>query len=206
MMKTAAAAALLGIPVREVTSVASSPAGDVITTHDGVAYLLAAVADAEGKTGLMLLAAPSEASLVAGDPETGTITTWNGFPVFASDELTEAPADGEPPAGPAGDVVDDGLEALTLDELKVIAADLDVQAAGRSNHDKHASLVAGIRAKRAEPACQIGVAQAAIAAELDELTDAELAERAEHLGVDVVDDRDDLIASIAATIMANGAT
>lgn len=200
MIKPAAAAALLGVPVREVRDVANSPAGDVITTTDGVAYLIADTPDAEGKTGLMLLAAPSAASLVAGDPEQGTTTAWNGFPVFVSDALDVEVVD-EP--GPS-DVADDGLDALTLDELTALAADLDVKASGRSNQAKHESLVAGIRAKRAE-AAQADPAAAALAVlvvELDELTDDELLERAGELGVDIVSDRDEMVAAVARAVIA----
>lgn len=205
MLKTRDAADLLGVPAREIGSIASSPAGDVITTTDGTAYIVvpADTPDAEGKTGLMLLAAPSEASLVAGDIERGTITAWNGFPVFASDALTEneTPAAAPPPA----DDVVDGLDALTLDELKAIAEPLDVKASGRSNQDKHDSLVAGIRAKRAELAGPVDgdtVRLAEIVAEVDELTTEELAERADALGIDVVEDRDVLVAAVAHALLA----
>jgi hypothetical protein len=206
MLKTHEAAALLGIPKREVADVASSPAGDVIRTTDGTAYLVADTPDAEGKTGLMLLAAPSEASLVIGDPDRGTVTLWNGFPVFASDALVdEAPAAVDPDG--------DGLDDLTLDQLTAIAAEIGVKASGRSNQAKHDSLVEGIRAKRAELAAEQPPTDddeaklIELVREIAELTPEELVERAEALGVDVVEDRDEQIAGVARALLAaeNGA-
>lgn len=53
---------LLGIPTSEIVSVDSSPAGDVIKTTDGQAYLNVPAdnPDGDGATGLMFLAAPHE--------------------------------------------------------------------------------------------------------------------------------------------------
>ncbi len=81
-----AAAARLGIPADEVVDFLEDEAGLVITTSDGQSYIVVDEdhPDADGKTGLMFLAAPSE-------------TYAGGFPVFAQpaeqDEATDAEAD-----------------------------------------------------------------------------------------------------------------
>jgi hypothetical protein len=205
MLTKSAAALLLGVPAREVDTIADSPAGVVITTIDGTAMLHVADdnPDAEGKTGLMLLAAPTENPVAT----INGVTTWNGFPVFASyeldDDLTVVEGDES-----AGSLVDD-LTDLTVDELKVIAAGLGVAASGRNKQAQHDSLIEGIRAARAaaddtsvDPAAE---QRAALAAELDELTDAELLERAETVGVDG-DGRDEMIAALVAAAIAEGQT
>ena len=55
------AAAALNIKAKEVADVEDSPAGPVITTTDGVRYIVVPEdqPDANGKTGLMFLAAPN---------------------------------------------------------------------------------------------------------------------------------------------------
>lgn len=213
MLNNEQAAALLGVKVKEIAAVADSPAGVVITTTDDVGYLLVDKRnpDAEGKTGLMLLAAPTEQSVAVLDG----CTQWNGFPVFVSEDLVDdEPAAGEPAAAkpkrgkkPPAPTVDD-LDSKTLDELLAIAEPLAVKPKGRSMAAKHASLVAGITAKRDELAAAPagdGDALLAVVAELDELTDDELADRAKQAGVDVaaIGNRDDLITAIAAVSLAN---
>lgn len=56
------AAARLGLPVTEIRDVNDSPAGDIVVTTDGVAYIVVPDdnPDSEGKTGVMYLAAPHE--------------------------------------------------------------------------------------------------------------------------------------------------
>lgn len=201
MISKSAAAALLGIPAREVAEVGNTPAGDVITTRDGVAYVLVPddTPDAEGKTGLMLLAAPSEQSVYVEDLGAGaTRSWWNGFPLFASDELLDVDVD--PDAPPPVD--EKPLAEHTVPELKDIAAALGVTGKNKGE------LIAAIEAKRAEtpPPADDELAAAAaqlagVVAELDELTDDELAAAAEHLGVDGAD-RDDLVAAVAAATIA----
>jgi len=79
-MHTREAAALLGVKPSEVATVDESDGGPVITTAAGVRYVVLAegATDAEGKTGLMLLAAPSDAPVAVIDGR----TCWNSFPLF----------------------------------------------------------------------------------------------------------------------------
>lgn len=56
----AEAAQLLGMKESEVVAVTGSPAGDLITTVDGTVLVYCFAPDADGKTGLMFLAAPTE--------------------------------------------------------------------------------------------------------------------------------------------------
>lgn len=60
-MNIADAAAALSMGEDEITSVESSPAGPVITIHDGTRYIVVPddLPDADGKTGLMWLEAPN---------------------------------------------------------------------------------------------------------------------------------------------------
>lgn len=122
---TTTAAEALGVPAREIADVLESPAGLVVHTTDGVGYIIVPddQPDADGKTGLMLLAKPTE--------------SWSGsFPVFAneptpttdpadpapanpaaSSEGDQAPADpagGQEPAAPPADPVPDGSAAVVL--------------------------------------------------------------------------------------------
>lgn len=78
-MDTRAAAALLGAKLSEVAAVDESDGAAVITTTAGVRYVVLAedAPDAEGKTGLMLLAAPSDGPVSTIDG----ITRWNSFPL-----------------------------------------------------------------------------------------------------------------------------
>lgn len=73
------AAALLGAKVSEIAAVDESDGGPVITTTAGTRYAVLAegAPDAEGKTGLMLLAAPTDSPVATVDG----ITSWNGFPL-----------------------------------------------------------------------------------------------------------------------------
>lgn len=64
------ASKLLGVPEREIANVEDSPAGTIITQTDGSRLIDVTVPDAEGKTGLMFLVAPT-------DPYRGS------FPVYA---------------------------------------------------------------------------------------------------------------------------
>lgn len=82
MLDNAAAAKLLDCKESEVASVADAPAGLVIATTDGTGYVLVPddQPDAEGKTGLMLLSAPSEKPVAVVDG----CTLWNAFPVYVS--------------------------------------------------------------------------------------------------------------------------
>lgn len=73
------AATLLGAKPAEIAAVDESDGGPVITTTTGTRYAVLAedAPDAEGKTGLMLLAAPSDGPVATVDGR----TTWNGFPL-----------------------------------------------------------------------------------------------------------------------------
>ena len=88
------AAALLGVKVSEVAAVDESDGGPVITTTAGTRYVVLAegAPDAEGKTGLMLLAAPSDAPVAVTDG----LTCWNSFPLYVPwpdlDEVPTGPA------------------------------------------------------------------------------------------------------------------
>jgi hypothetical protein len=107
MLKTNDAARLLGCKPSEIESIADSPAGVVITTTDNVAMIDVPVdhPDGEGKTGLMLLAAPSETPVAVVDGR----TLWNSTPLYVAhpDELDsdngdeDAPADVTPAGGDA---------------------------------------------------------------------------------------------------------
>lgn len=129
MMNETEAAGLLGCKVVEVEHVAESPAGTVIKTRDGTAYVVvpAAAPDGEGKTGLMLLAAPSAGPLTVHEGR----TVWNGFPVRVADagELADPESDDDD-AGPATTVVSlrAELEEKTIGELRDMARarELDV--------------------------------------------------------------------------------
>lgn len=66
-MKKAAAAQRLGVPEHEVTGVRSTPDGDVVTTHDGVQYLVTA----------------DQVLYYANHPEN------TAFPIFGRDETIE---------------------------------------------------------------------------------------------------------------------
>lgn len=95
-------ARLLKVPEDEVALVEDSPAGTIVTTTDGARYVHADEPDADGKTGLMFLVAPSP--------------NYHGpFPVYT--QPGPAPAenvkDPERPDDP-GTVVPEGNEATVL--------------------------------------------------------------------------------------------
>ena len=98
------------LTVRRSTDVTDSPAGTVITTFDGVAYLVVPddQPDADGQRGLMFLAAPHE--------------NYGGtFPVYAGPpEPDEQPVDFDVPKGTVGEVItwvgdDPGRAAAALE-------------------------------------------------------------------------------------------
>lgn len=102
MIKPAVAARLLGCKLSEIDRVDSSPAGDVIVTRDGASYVNVPEnnPDSEGKTGLMLLAAPSDHPVAVVDGH----SFWNSFPLYRMpDEDTD---DGTDDDGVAGDTFD----------------------------------------------------------------------------------------------------
>lgn len=102
-MTNSDAAVLLGVPEREITAVHDAAVGPVIVTSDGVEYVVRDEPDAEGKTGLMFLRAPSGMH----DPDgnyTGTFPVYASPPVEIDDEIVDA-----------GDV--DPLDGLTKAEL-----------------------------------------------------------------------------------------
>ena len=118
------AAALLGVPVAEVRSVDPSPAGDVIVTIDGVAYVVVPeeTPDGAGRSGVMYLAAPHE-------------RYGDAFPVYT------APADPDD----VGEVGRDGA-VLTKAELLARAKELGIEATGRWGEAKLAAAIAAAEA------------------------------------------------------------
>lgn len=93
-MNHAQAAKLLSTPVTEIAQVDESDAGAVIATTGGSrwVHLVDGATDAEGKTGLLLLEAPSEGPVSTIDG----VTRWNSVPLYVP--------------WPDPDVVDPGLE------------------------------------------------------------------------------------------------
>lgn len=106
------AAAALNIKAKEVADVEDSPAGPVITTTDGVRYVIVPEdqPDANGKTGLMFLAAPN----LTGDwpmpiyAQPGAVDTepepeaHDGHTIVVGEPTTEptaSPAEPEPTKG-----------------------------------------------------------------------------------------------------------
>lgn len=81
------AARRLGIPTSEVATVDDSPAGPVITTADGNRYIDCREPDADGKTGVMFLAPPS-------DGYRGTFPVYTPFKADEEQEEEPAPSDG----------------------------------------------------------------------------------------------------------------
>lgn len=105
----------LGVKPDEIEWTADSPAGLTIKTR-GTDTLLVVVPDdhpdAEGKTGVMLAAMPSErgANVIDGH------TCWNRFPVYVGPgDPGDAGATPDQPVPVAVD--DDGLDALDKDQL-----------------------------------------------------------------------------------------
>ena len=104
----------LGMKPSEVISVEDSPAGTVITTFDGQALIDVPVdrPDADGKSGLMLLAAP-------------TVGYRGTFPIYAQPGADDAAEPGGLPDGPAAAVLawvagdaDRAREALDAERAK----------------------------------------------------------------------------------------
>jgi hypothetical protein len=120
------AAALLGVPVAEISDVATSPAGTVIVTTDGVSYIdvPASSPDSDGKTGLMYLSAPAE-------KYTGS------FPVYA----LPAEPDDVKPAKQAAAAVTTALAAGRV-ELVARAKELGLTINGRTKTETIAQLIA----------------------------------------------------------------
>jgi len=81
MTTTAQAAALLGIPISEVSAVVDLANGPKITTTDGVSYInVNSGLDAEGKSGLMYFTSP--------------VAVYDGnFPVYTPAFGTVEPSD-----------------------------------------------------------------------------------------------------------------
>jgi hypothetical protein len=198
MMDTAKAAQLLGAKESEIVSIGDAPAGVVIATADGGAYIVVPDdrPDREGKTGLMLLAAPSDAPVLF--DEATQRTCWNAFPLYVSDvELTDdgdGPSSELSPPAPVDGSVD--LESLTLQQLQDLPAAAEFSAAQKKT--KKAILEAF--ADLSSVATVTGAA-----ADLVDLTDEELADLAAQHDVDVEDlDRDQAIATIAAFLDSTG--
>ena len=125
------AAAVLGVPTSEVARVDDSPAGDVVVTTDGCAYIVVPDdrPDGAGQTGLMFLSAPHEHYAGA-------------FRVYT------APAD-DVPVEPAADVETRDTGAPTRDELLEQARELGIEVNARWG-DKR--LIEAIDTARAEQA------------------------------------------------------
>ena len=129
MINNVQAAKLLGCKTSEIASIGDSPAGVVISTTDGTGYVIVPddLPDHEGKTGLMLLAAPSDAPVAVLDGH----SMWNGFPLFASNAPLEAEAadvDTDPLAVTIAE-----LEELEWSELKELATTHDVKARSKAD-------------------------------------------------------------------------
>ena len=120
------AAAALNIKAKEVADVEDSPAGPVITTTDGVRYVIVPEdqPDANGKTGLMFLAAPnltgdwpmpiySQPGAVDTDPD-------NGVDNSGADSENAQASD---PGAVDTDPVAAALEAVAVAAAAAVAAD-----------------------------------------------------------------------------------
>lgn len=141
-MNKQAAAARLGIAETELVDVFVEDAGVVYTTTDGQAYIdvPAVRPDADGKTGLMFLAAP-------------TATYAGTFPVFATPIGDEPPEPEAPVAPVTSEPVPEGSIAAVLDwvgddrdrALQALAAELAVD-------EPRKSLIHKLEVKVGEPA------------------------------------------------------
>lgn len=99
-MNNTDAARALSVNTAEIGSVEDSPAGVIVTTTDGVRYVIVPddSPDAEGKTGLMFLAAPHE-------------NYGGSFPIYAQPQVDDVlDDDGNPDDG--ANVFNDPLGAL----------------------------------------------------------------------------------------------
>lgn len=161
------AAARLGLPVSEIRDVNDSPAGDIVVTTDGVAYIVVPEdnPDSEGKTGLMYLSAPHDRY---GDT----------FPVYA------APVDDDEVERDSGVLSKADLIArakeLGIDangkwgEKKLLAAIADAEAGGTGNPaGSDPDPAAAEREALVAEALELGIDNA------DELSDEELVEAVE---------------------------
>lgn len=106
----AEAAELLSMPEREIIDVADSPAGDLITTVGGTVLVNCVEPDAEGKTGLMFLAAP-------------TATYGGAFPVYAQ------PGGDTDTDTDTGDGVPTGSISKILDWVQAVDGELALERA-----------------------------------------------------------------------------
>ena len=159
-MDITAAAALMGIPTFEIASIDDSPAGDVVVTTAGTAYIIvpADTPDGDGRTGLMYLSAPHVGytgpfpiyTMPAEDTEESSDGERDGGVVAGKDELLarardlgidakgnwgekrliEAIAAAEAAAAEAGAARHDELIALDIDELIALAAQLGIATDG----------------------------------------------------------------------------
>ena len=128
------AARTLGVPVTEISDVASSPAGTVIVTTDGVSYIdvPAGKPDSEGKSGLMYLSAPGE-------------TYTGSFPVYAlpADDDTAKPATA---AAAAVTAATKSAAAAERGPLVARAKELGLKINGRTKTETIAQLIADAEA------------------------------------------------------------
>ena len=154
----AAASALLGCKIDEVADVSDAPAGTVITTTDGTAYVNASEPDAEGKTGLMIFEPKHSKAVMTVDG----VTTWNEFPVYVNEieEAGDVDAEGSAPDAPASspdggdlDVAEITAEVMEMEpaELKAHVDELGLEVDRRKVGEMREALVAArIRIARGE--------------------------------------------------------
>jgi hypothetical protein len=129
------AAAKLGVPVSEISDVATSPAGVVIVTTDGVSYIDVPgdSPDGDGKSGLMYLSAPTE--------------KYSGsFPLYAM----PVESDEAKPAKQAAAAVTTAL-ATSRAELVARAKELGVSVNGRTKTENIPKLIADAEAALTAP-------------------------------------------------------
>lgn len=112
------AARRLGIPTSEVATVDDSPAGPVITTADGNRYIDCREPDADGKTGVMFLAPPSD----------GYRGTFPVYSPFKAEEEQEEPAPSDGSGDDNGDGDSQGDQGAAPAAAKVPLAELKKQA------------------------------------------------------------------------------
>ncbi len=120
-MNRTEAAAALGLRENEIADVEASPAGPVITTTDGVRYIIVAedTPDADGDHGIMFLAAPNETGgswplKVYAQPGAGD----SDYISMTGDEVIE------------GDLIDHLAARFEHVERHTVDVDLDTTAAG----------------------------------------------------------------------------
>ena len=126
------AATVLGVPTSEIASVDDSPAGDVVVTTDGVAYLIVPEdrPDGAGRTGLMFLAAPHEGYV-------------GPFPVYTM------PADEEPVVADPSDEGEREPVELSREELVEHARQLGIEVGARWGDKRIAEAIDAALAERA---------------------------------------------------------